>query len=93
LAIMVVGSVALDTVETPNGARTDSLGGACTYFATAASLFDRVRMVGVVGTDFPQKYLTFLEGRDIDLGGLQVLPGETFTWCGRYGTTWATLRR
>jgi sugar/nucleoside kinase (ribokinase family) len=85
LAIMVVGSVALDTVETPNGARTDSLGGACTYFATAASLFDRVRMVGVVGTDFPQKYLTFLEGRDIDLGGLQVLPGETFTWCGRYG--------
>ncbi|MFO7697755.1 MAG: PfkB family carbohydrate kinase [Anaerolineae bacterium] len=82
---MVVGSVALDTVETPYGVRSNALGGACTYFATAASLFARVRMVGVVGTDFPQEHLDFMRGRNIDLSGLQVLPGETFSWCGRYG--------
>lgn len=85
MAIMVVGSVALDSVQTPHGSREASLGGACTYFATAASLFDRVRMVGVVGTDFPEQYLDLLRSRDIDLAGLQILPGETFSWSGRYG--------
>ncbi|NLX43054.1 MAG: sugar kinase [Chloroflexi bacterium] len=85
MAIMVVGSVALDTVETPRGRRTGALGGACTYFSTAASLFSRVRMVGVVGTDFPEEYIGFLQGRDIDLEGLQVEEGKTFAWSGRYG--------
>ncbi len=85
MTIMVVGSVALDTVETPHGSRTNALGGACTYFSAAASLFDRVRMVGVVGTDFPAEYLAFLKGRNIDLEGLQIQQGKTFSWRGRYG--------
>ncbi len=85
MAIMVVGSVALDTIETPHGVRSGTLGGACTYFAAVASLFAPVRMVGVVGTDFPSEHLAFLQSRNIDLAGLQVLPGETFAWSGRYG--------
>lgn len=85
MSILVVGSVGLDDVETPSGKRTGLLGGACTYFATAASLYTRVHMVAVIGTDFPTRYTEFLRTRDIDLQGLQVAEGETFYWAGRYG--------
>lgn len=85
MSILVVGSIALDHVETPLGCREDALGGACTYFATAASLYDRVHVVGVVGNDFPQEHLRFFESRGIDLRGLQVADGRTFRWAGRYG--------
>ncbi len=85
MTILVVGSVAVDNIETPAGSRSRLLGGACTYFATAASLYDRVRMVGVVGTDFPEEHVRFFESRDIDLCGLQFVEGETFAWSGRYG--------
>jgi sugar/nucleoside kinase (ribokinase family) len=85
LSILVVGSVGLDNVETPYGKRQRTLGGACTYFATAASLYERVSIVGVVGADFPQEHLDFLRTRNIDLRGLQVVDGETFFWAGRYG--------
>ncbi len=85
MSILVVGSVALDSVQTTQGSRTRVLGGACTYFATAASLYDRVNMVAVVGTDFPQEHLDFLRSRNIDLRGLQIVEGETFSWSGRYG--------
>ena len=85
MTILVVGSVAVDNIETPLGSRSRILGGACTYFATAASLYDRVRMVGVVGTDFPEEHVAFFKGRDIDTAGLQVVEGETFSWSGRYG--------
>jgi sugar/nucleoside kinase (ribokinase family) len=85
LSILVVGSVAVDNIETPAGSRSRILGGACTYFATAASLYAQVRMVGVVGQDFPQEHVRFLQGRNIDLRGLQVVEGETFSWSGRYG--------
>ncbi len=85
LSILVVGSVALDNVECPAGVRTRVLGGACTYFSAAASLYDRVCMVGVVGTDFPQEHLDFLRTRNIDLRGLEVVEGKTFFWAGRYG--------
>lgn len=83
--ILVVGSIALDHIETPFGSREDALGGACTYFAVAASLYAPVHIVGVVGTDFPQTHLEFLRSRQIDLRGLQVMPGKTFRWAGRYG--------
>ncbi|HHX63258.1 MAG TPA: sugar kinase [Chloroflexi bacterium] len=86
MGILVVGSVALDDVQTPVGHRPRTLGGACTYFATAASLYTRVSVVGVVGTDFPQEHIDFLRTRDIDLRGLQVMDGKTFFWAGRYGT-------
>lgn len=85
MGILVVGSVALDNVQAPAGTRERILGGACTYFATAASLYDRVHMVGVIGTDFPQEHIAFLRSRGIDLTGLQIVEGETFHWAGRYG--------
>jgi sugar/nucleoside kinase (ribokinase family) len=85
LSILVVGSVGLDSVQTPAGCRTLTLGGACTYFATAASLYDRVNVVAVVGADFPQAHLDFMCSRDIDLRGLQIVAGKTFFWSGRYG--------
>jgi sugar/nucleoside kinase (ribokinase family) len=84
MSITVVGSVALDTVETPFGKHENSLGGAATYFSTAASLYTQVQLVGVVGDDFPQEHVDFLGQRGVDLRGLQRKPGQTFHWAGRY---------
>jgi len=84
LSILVVGSVGLDDLQTPFGRRKGALGGAATYFSTAASLYGRVSLVAVVGTDFPQEHVDFLAGRGVDLRGLQVAEGKTFRWSGRY---------
>ena len=83
--ILVVGSVAFDTVETPFGQGQEVLGGSATYFSTSASFFSGVNLVAVVGEDFPEEHRNFLAGRNIDLSGLQVAPGKTFRWKGRYG--------
>ncbi len=85
MAILVVGSVALDDVETPFGSRKDALGGAAVYFGLAASYFTDVRLVGVVGTDFPREHLDLLASRGIDLEGMVTADGKTFRWGGRYG--------
>jgi len=85
MAILVVGSVALDEVETPFGGRKDALGGAAVYFGLAASYFTSVQLVGVVGEDFAQEHLDLLAARGMDLGGLVTAPGKTFRWGGRYG--------
>ncbi|MHB8585779.1 MAG: PfkB family carbohydrate kinase [Thermoplasmatota archaeon] len=83
--ILVVGTVALDEIETPFGKQADVVGGSATYFAAAASFFAPVRIVGVVGSDFPLPTLDFLKGRGVDLAGLEVVPGgKTFRWSGRY---------
>jgi sugar/nucleoside kinase (ribokinase family) len=79
-----VGSVGLDTVETPFGAVTDALGGATSYFALAASYYDQVNIVAVVGDDFPDEYRRTLSAHRIRLDGLRVEPGKTFRWGGRY---------
>lgn len=86
MSVLVVGSVALDTVETPFGKVEDALGGSATYIAVAASYFTApVRVVAVVGGDFPRKEIEFLEERNIDLDGLQIIQqGKTFRWSGRY---------
>lgn len=84
MPILVVGSVALDDVETPFTKREGVLGGAASYFSTAASLYEQVNLVAVVGSDFPQEYLDFLRSRPINLAGLQVEEGKTFRWVGRY---------
>jgi sugar/nucleoside kinase (ribokinase family) len=86
VSVLVVGSVALDTVETPFGKVHDALGGSATYIAIAASYFTApVRVVAVVGGDFPRKEIEFLEERNIDLDGLQIVEqGKTFRWSGRY---------
>ncbi|HET7754309.1 MAG TPA: PfkB family carbohydrate kinase [Anaeromyxobacteraceae bacterium] len=84
MSLLVVGSVALDSVETPFGRRDDVLGGSASYFSTAASFFGPVRLVAVVGDDFPEEHVAFLRSRAVDLGGLSRVPGRTFRWKGRY---------
>lgn len=83
--ILVIGSVAFDSIETPFGKKEEVLGGSATYFSTAASYFTSVRMVAVVGEDFPEEHRSFLLDRNIDIAGLQTMPGHTFRWKGRYG--------
>jgi len=82
--VLVVGSVALDTLETPHGRADNALGGSATHFALAASRFAPVRLVGVVGKDFPSEHLEMLKGQKIDLSGLQIVDGKTFRWHGRF---------
>ena len=82
--LLVVGSVALDTVKTPFGEVSEVLGGSATFFSTAASFFTSVDLIAVVGEDFPPQHLTFLQSRGIDLTGLERRPGATFRWKGEY---------
>jgi sugar/nucleoside kinase (ribokinase family) len=85
VSILVVGSVAFDSVETPFGRVDNVLGGSATYFSTSASFFADVNLVAVVGEDFPREHMDFLESRNIDLRGLVRNPGKTFHWKGKYG--------
>ena len=82
--VIVVGSVAFDTVETPMGRVEKALGGSAVYFSAAARLFTQVRVIGVVGQDFPQKYLQLLRSLKIDTGSIEIQDGETFHWNGYY---------
>lgn len=84
MPILVVGSVAFDIVETPFTKKEDVLGGAASFFSTAASLYDQVNLVAIVGSDFPQEHLDFWRQRRVNLTGLQIQPGKTFRWYGRY---------
>ena len=90
MPVLIVGSVALDDIKTPFAEHKNLLGGSAAYGAVAASFFSPVRMVGVVGDDFPKEHLALLDGRGIDLRGLQVAPGKTFRWSGVYGPDWNT---
>ncbi|MBI2460739.1 MAG: sugar kinase [Candidatus Rokubacteria bacterium] len=83
--VLVVGSVAFDSVRTPFGQAEEALGGSATYFSYAASFFVPVRLVAVVGEDFPGVHLDLLRERGVDLAGLEVAPGKTFRWAGEYG--------
>jgi sugar/nucleoside kinase (ribokinase family) len=85
MPLVVVGSVAIDHVETPVERRNNLLGGSATHFSYAASFFTGVHLVGVVGADFPQENVKLLNSRGIDTSGLNtVKDGKTFTWTGRY---------
>jgi sugar/nucleoside kinase (ribokinase family) len=84
MALLVVGSVALDSLETPFGRREEVLGGSAAYFSACASFFSPTRVVAVVGEDFPEEHLRFLASRGVDLSGLVRRPGRTFRWKGRY---------
>lgn len=84
MSILVVGSVALDTVKTPFGERDDALGGSATYFSTSASYFTEVQLVGVVGKDFPKEHVEFLQSKKVDTSGLEISEGNTFRWSGKY---------
>jgi len=85
MSILVVGSVAIDSVETPFGVGENVLGGSATYFSTSASFFTDVNLVGIIGDDFPQEHIDFLQSRNIDLRGLVRESGKTFHWKGKYG--------
>src|SRR5438477_311880 len=82
--LLVVGSVALDSVETPFGKVREVLGGSATYFAYSASFFTQVRLVAAVGEDFPEAHLRLLADRGVDITGLQTSKGRTFRWMGQY---------
>ncbi len=83
--VLIVGSMALDSVRTPVGSVTDALGGAADYSGVAASFFAPVQLVGVVGSDFPPEHLDYLKSRGIDLAGVQTVEGgKTFRWAGYY---------
>lgn len=85
MSLLVVGSVAIDNVQTPKAQRDDLLGGSATHFSYSASFFTDVRLVGVVGEDWPAEHTSLLESRGIDTSGLSVVPGgSTFRWTGRY---------
>lgn len=82
--ILVVGSLAYDSIQTPSGKVDRALGGSANYFSLAASLFSKVRVVGVVGEDYEQEHYELLNKRGVDLGGLSKVPGKTFHWAGSY---------
>jgi sugar/nucleoside kinase (ribokinase family) len=84
MSLLVVGSVALDSVETPFGKADEVLGGSATFFSAAASQLAPVQLVGIVGDDYPVDKLKPLEKRGVDLSGLERSPGRSFRWRGRY---------
>jgi sugar/nucleoside kinase (ribokinase family) len=84
MSVLVVGSVALDSVETPFGKADDVLGGSATFFSATASHLTDVQVVGVVGNDYPMDRLRELEKRNVDLGGIEQVDGSSFRWRGRY---------
>jgi len=84
MSILVVGSVAYDTVETPFGRAEKVLGGSASFFSVAASFFAPVNLVAVVGDDFSEKAMSAFQGRPVDLEGLERTAGKTFHWQGKY---------
>jgi sugar/nucleoside kinase (ribokinase family) len=83
--LLVVGSVALDSVETPFGKVKEVLGGSATYFSYSASFFTQVRLLATVGEDFPEEHVSLLRDRGVDVAGLKTSEGRTFRWAGQYG--------
>jgi sugar/nucleoside kinase (ribokinase family) len=84
MSVLIVGSTALDSIKTPKAANPRLLGGSASHAAVGASFFGRVNLVGVVGDDFPQRYIRLYRRHGIDLQGLQRVPGKTFHWSGEY---------
>jgi len=84
MSVLIVGSTALDSIKTPTKENPRLLGGSASHAAVAASFFSPVKLIGVVGEDFPKKYIELYRRHKIDLSGLQILPGKTFHWSGEY---------
>jgi sugar/nucleoside kinase (ribokinase family) len=84
MSVLIVGSTALDSIKTPKAENPRLLGGSASHAGVAASFFSPVRLVGVVGDDFPKRYLQLYRRHNIDLAGLQILRGKTFHWSGEY---------
>ncbi len=84
MSVLIVGTTALDSIKTPTKLNPRLLGGSASHAAVAASFFSQVKLVGGVGEDFPKKYIALYRKHNIDLAGLQILPGKTFHWSGEY---------
>src|SRR5437762_10031746 len=84
MSVLIVGSTALDSIKTPTAENPRLLGGSASHAAVSASFFSTVKLVGVVGDDFPKSYLQLYRRHGIDLEGLQIKPGKTFHWSGEY---------
>src|SRR5664280_2967870 len=84
MGVLIVGSTALDSIKTPKAENPRLLGGSASHAAVAESFFGPVKLVGVVGDDFPRRYVALYRRHGIDLEGLQILPGKTFHWSGEY---------
>jgi sugar/nucleoside kinase (ribokinase family) len=84
MSVLIVGSTALDSIKTPKAENPRLLGGSASHAAIAASFFGAVKLVGVVGEDFPKRYVQLYRKHGIDLHGLQIQPGKTFHWAGEY---------
>ena len=93
MPLLVVGSVAYDTVRTSTGLRKDALGGSATYFSIAASYFSTVGLVAVVGQDFANSDIDLLRSHEIEISGLEIRQGKTFRWSGEYGSIARCLAR
>src|SRR5262245_41437549 len=84
MSVLIVGSTALDSIKTPKSENPRLLGGSASHASVAASFFSPVQLIGVVGKDFPRRYVHLYQRHRIDLAGLQILPGKTFHWSGEY---------
>ncbi len=84
MSVLIVGSIALDDIKTQLEEHRDLLGGSASYGAVSASNFGPVQLVGIVGEDFPREHIELFKARNIDLAGLQIVPGKTFRWSGEY---------
>ncbi len=84
MSVLIVGSIALDDIKTPLAEEKDLLGGSASYGSVAASFFSPVNLVGIVGEDFPKEHIELFQKKEIDLAGLQIVPGKTFRWSGEY---------
>ena len=90
--ILAVGSIAIDTIQTPNGMRENILGGSATYFSLAAGLLAPVKLVGVVGKDFPEIGWELFKSRQINTDNIQIVEGKTFRWGGRYNHDYSSRK-
>src|SRR3972149_1971412 len=82
--VLVVGSIGLDTVETPFGKVREVLGGSASYFSLSASYFTKVKMVSIIGSDFPPEHLDRLRSKSIDVSGVEKVQSKNFRWHGKY---------
>ena len=88
--ILAVGSIAIDTLETPNGNRKNLLGGSASYFSVAAGLLAPVKLIGVVGDDYPEKGWQMFKSRGINVDNVHVQSGKTFRWGGKYNNDYSS---
>ncbi|MFH0731860.1 MAG: PfkB family carbohydrate kinase [Candidatus Omnitrophota bacterium] len=84
MKLLIVGTIAFDTIETPFGKNINALGGSATYAALSASYFTDVKIISIIGNDFPEKHIRLFKAKDIDVSGIQIKTGKTFRWEGSY---------